>query len=178
MQKLGTLRQPLLGFWTTAARKEEKKINTKNSGLPKFAPLVLRTSLRPIINPSAHPMGDLTSCDYTCKPTPTPPKSRRNFNSFFQQSFLFCSEKFRNVQKRTRRENCENVLTFEFIFIGSSEEEEKSKCLTLLLVRAACVRCHGTKCPLFFLSFSLSFCFGYFSPRRGYCKSNGFKQES
>ena len=44
----------------------------------------------------------------------------------------------------------------------------------LLLVRAACMRCHGTKCPLlkavFFSSLSL-FLFSawvYFSPRRGY----------
>ena len=31
-----------------ARKRKEKKINTKNSGLPKFAPLVARTSLGPI----------------------------------------------------------------------------------------------------------------------------------
>ena len=40
--------------------------------------------------------------------------------------------------------------------------------INTVLVRAACVRCHGTKCPLltaFFLS--LLFSYTYFSPRRG-----------
>jgi hypothetical protein len=39
------------------------------------------------------------------------------------------------------------------------------------LVRAACVHCHGTKCPLLTAFLSLSFfffCITYFSPRRGY----------
>ena len=36
------------------------------------------------------------------------------------------------------------------------------------LVEAACMRCNGTKCPLFTAFFSSSFCFTYFSPRRGY----------
>ena len=42
--------------------------------------------------------------------------------------------------------------------------------LLLLLVRAACVRCHATKCPLLTAFFSLSLFFRgcYFSPRRSY----------
>jgi hypothetical protein len=40
----------------------------------------------------------------------------------------------------------------------------------VILVRAACVRCHGAKCPLLTAFFPLLnfFCFVYFSPRRGY----------
>ena len=34
---------------------------------------------------------------------------------------------------------------------------------SLLLVRAACVRCHGTKCPLLMALFSLSF-LSFFTP--------------
>ena len=45
-------------------------------------------------------------------------------------------------------------------------------CFIVLLVRAGCVRCHGTKCPLLTVFFSLSFflsffSYTYFSPRRG-----------
>ena len=39
------------------------------------------------------------------------------------------------------------------------------------LIRAACLRCHETKCTLltaFFFSFFLFLCYTYFSPRRGY----------
>ena len=35
-------------------------------------------------------------------------------------------------------------------------------------LRAACVRCHETKCPLLMAFFSLSLLPGYFSTRRGY----------
>ena len=49
MQKFETLREPLLGFyqWWRQENKEVRN-NTKNSGKPKFAPLVARTSLGPI----------------------------------------------------------------------------------------------------------------------------------
>jgi hypothetical protein len=53
MQKFETLQQPW-GFeqqW----REEKKKINTKNSGLPKFAPLVKHISLGPITKNSGLP---------------------------------------------------------------------------------------------------------------------------
>ena len=42
--------------------------------------------------------------------------------------------------------------------------------LELMLVRLACVRCQGTKCPLLTAFFSLSLFSlpGYFSPRRDY----------
>ena len=41
-------------------------------------------------------------------------------------------------------------------------------CILCILVRAACVRCHGTKCPLLTVFFLfLCFSYTYFSPRRG-----------
>ena len=52
MQKFETLQQTPSGILTTVAptreKKREMRNNTKNSGLPKFAPLVARTSLGPI----------------------------------------------------------------------------------------------------------------------------------
>ena len=46
MQKCLTLQQPVLGG-KVLGQEQEESLNTKNSGLPKFAPLVARALLGP-----------------------------------------------------------------------------------------------------------------------------------